>query len=292
VIVPLILSVALDTFYGSPSPSPSPAATTDFYPEITHTRTSESCTTLRNLLTPVGFVTRRNDDAIKAMAVSVQKFLSGVDPADVPSLADVEAAQNGADVSTGADVSQVDQSTADDQLLYGPSSIIKAAEIDRVANEIYHNIVVEDDYMKQSWGAYPQGSDPQVDALRQRAQNLIDLQRGIADRYEDFARTYLNNQNMAQTWSPSEREYFKLYLRALLLGQAAALTQGDADAVDNDGYLSQSERARLGTVAEVVRGLHAEEASFAPAYLSTYNQCNGTHFTIVSPSPPPTPAPH
>ncbi len=286
-IVPLILSAAIGVL---PSPMPTPThAPTAFYPQILHTRTSPACTTLHNLLTPVGFVTRRNDAAIGAMAVSLQKLLSGIDPADVPTLAEVEAAQGIADTSTGANVTSIDQSTADDSVLYGPTQVLKAAQIETIANEIYANITLEDSYMKQSWSDYPQGSDPAVDALRQRAQNMIDLQRAVADRYQAFAGSYLSNQGMAAMRGPTQREYFKLYLRALLLGQAAALTENGSDAT-NDGYISQSERARLGSVAQVIRGLHEEEAAFAPAYLSTYDECNGTHFTTVAPSP--TPAPH
>ena len=286
-VLPVILSVAIGVL---PSPTPSPtSAPYEFYPEIIHTRTSATCTTLRKLLTPVGYVTRRNDEAIRAMAISLQKFLSGIDPADVPSLADVEAAQGMADSSTGANVSNVDQSTQDDTLLYGPNQVLKAAAIEDVANQIYHNITVENSYMKQSWTDYPQGSDPAVDALRQHAQNMIDLQRGIADRYMQFAGTYLSNQNMAQTQDPTQREYFKLYLRALLLGQAAELSDNGSDAGDDDGYLTEGERARLGSVAQVVRGLHQEEGAFAPAYFSTYNDCNGTHYNVVGPSPAPSP---
>lgn len=283
-IAPLILSVAIGVLpYPTASPTPAP---TEPYPEIIHTRTSPACTTLRKLLTPVGFVTRRNDEAIRAMAISLQKFLSGIDPADVPSLAEVEAAQGRADPSTGPEVTTIDQGTDDDSLLYGPSQVLQAAAIDRVANQVYANITFEDSYMKQSWSDYPQGSDPTVDALRQSAQNMIDLQRAITDRYESFAESYLTNQGMASAQSPAQREYFKLYLRALLLGQASELTENASDASDDD-FLTQSERARLGSVAQVVKGLQQEERAFAPAYLSTYNDCNGTHFTIVSPSPTP-----
>jgi hypothetical protein len=287
VIVSLILGIAIAVL---PTPAASPTnAPPEPYPEIIHTKTSPACTTLRNLLTPVGFVTRRNDEAIRAMAISLQKFLSGIDPADVPSLAEVEAAQGVADSSTGANVTSIDQSTADDSLLYGPTQVLQAAGIERIANEIYANITLEDSYMKQSWSDYPQGSDPTVDALRQTAQDMIDLQRGIVDRYESFAGSYLSNQGMASVQTPTQREYFKLYLRALLLGQAAQLTENASDATDDD-YPTPSQIARLGSVAQVVRGLQQEERVFAPAYFSTYNECNGTHFTIVSPSP--SPAPH
>ena len=283
-ILAAILSVAVGVL---PSPTPTPI---DFYPEIIHTRTSAKCTTLRKLLTPVGFVTRRNDEAIRGMAISLQKFLSGIDPADVPTLTEVEDAYGRADSSAGANVSTIDQSMADDSLLYGPNQILNAAAIQQVANEIYANITLENKYMKQSWSDYPQGNDPTVDALRQRAQNLIDLQRAIADRYESFASSYLSNQDMGSERDPAQREYFKLYLRALLLGQAAELTESGSDATDDNNSLTQSERARLGTVAQVVRGLHQEEGAYAPVYLSTFNDCNGTHYTIVGPSP--TPSPH
>jgi hypothetical protein len=284
VIAPLLLSIAIGVV---PSPTASPTlAPAEPYPEIIHERTSPACTEQRKLFTPIAFVTRRNDDAIRAMAISLQKFLSGIYPADVPSLAEVEAAQGMADPSTGAEVTDIDQGTDDDSLLYGPSQILQAAGIDRVANEVYGNLTLENSYMKQSWSDYPQGSDPNVDPLRQTAQNMIDLQRAIADRYESFAENYLSNQGMAAMRNSGQREQFKLYLRALLLGDASELTQNASDATD-DGFLTESDRARLGSVAQVVKGLQQEERAFAPAYVSTYNECNGTHFTIVSPSPAP-----
>jgi hypothetical protein len=285
VVLPVLLSVAIGGVLPSPAPSPtSTPVQSQFYPTIIHTRTSASCTTLRKLLTPVGFVARRNDDAFRAMAFSVQKFLSGIDPADVPSLGELQAAQDVADPSTGAEADQIDQGTSDDTLLYGPSQVLDAARIDRVANQIFANIVLEDSYMNQSWKDYPHGSDPVVDALRQHAQNLIDLQRALADRYEAFAERYLSNQDMAAQRDPTEREYFKLYLRALLLGQVGELTQGGSQ-VPDEGYLTTSQRARLGSVATVVQDLRTQEREWAAAYLSTYNVCNGTHYVIVAPSP-------
>jgi hypothetical protein len=287
----MIASVLFSVLAGvaAPSPSPSPPFSTEIYPQIIHTVTSETCTELHKLVMPVGFVTKKNDEAIDAMAFKLQKFLSGIDPQDVPSLAELQAAINGGDVGTGANADEVDPSANDDTLLYGPSQVIKAAQIDTIANEIYGNLVTESSFMKQSWSDYPQGSDAKVDEMRQHAQNLMDLQRSLADKYENFARTYLSNQNMAFTQSPSQREFFKLYMRALLLGQAAALGQpGTGDNTD-DGYLSQSERARLGDVAQVVQGLRKEERIFAPEEISTYNECNSAHILIETPTPSPAP---
>jgi hypothetical protein len=271
-----------------PSPSPSPSVSVGPYPQIIHTITSKSCTALHNVIMPVGYVTKKNDEAFTGMQDRIDEIFSEFGDRDGPTRADLLRLGGSKDATAGSEVDQIDPSGQDDNLLYGPDQILKAAQIDTIANDIYANVELESQFMKNSLAQYPPGADAKVDEMRQHAQNLMDLQRSLADKYENFAKTYLNNQNMAWTKDPGEREFFKAYLRALLLGEAVHMDNAGSGA-SNYRYLSHDQVVRIGSVADVVQGLHNEERAFAPEELDTYNECNSSH--IVIETPPPSPAP-
>lgn len=285
VFAPLILSLLAGVALPTPSPTPPPVST-PFYPTIIHTVTSETCTTLHNLVMPVGYVTKKNDEAFTGMQDRIQQIFGQFTGHDAPTRADLMKLGDSRDATSGASADQIDPSGQDDSLLYGPSQVIKAAQIDSIANAIYGNLVLESQFMNKSLAEYPPGANANVDEMRKHAQALMELQRSLADKYENFARTYLSNQNMAWTQDPGQREYFKAYLRALLLGEAVRLDNAGSD---DDGYhyLTQADRARIGSAAEVVQGLRQEERVFAPEEISTYNACNSAHIVIESPSPSP-----
>ena len=156
-------------------------------PEIAHTVTSARCDTLHGTMLPVGYVTKRNDAAFRAMSRSMVAFLSGIYPTDVPSKADMQAAAYQPKFGNNTGTSDAMGSEEDDdQLLYGPGQVLTAAEIDNVAEQVHANIVVEQKFIDQSWKSNPRPRDPNVSQMRQRAQNLVDLQRALADQYERF----------------------------------------------------------------------------------------------------------
>lgn len=270
------------------APAPAPTALPTLPPLIVHTHTSAACTALHQYFLPIGYVTRRNDQAFGALAYSVRKFVAGVYPSDVPTLAELNAAQTGINDS-GGDSADAGGPNQEDTLLYGPSQILDAARIRDVANQIYANLVTEAKYMNESWKEYPAGTDPHVDELRQHLQHLMDLQRALADKYENFAVLYLSNNGMDTLNSGGSQTYFKLYLRALLLGDVSELEQDEKDA--STDTMSVSERARIGEVGDVVKGLMDEERAYMPAAIATLNSCNGTHYVIEHPSPQPSATP-
>ncbi len=286
-----------------PTPTPTPGTSTPFYPVIMHTVTTETCATLDHLMLPVGFVARRNDAAIATMALSTQKFLSHFMPGDVPTAADVQAAlgnSNGSSPNlngTGTALSTSESSSQeDDSLVYGPGQILNASRIDALAQQIYINIKLERDYLKTSEKDYPPGSNPKVDALRARAEGLIELQSALADRYEQFAGTYLDSMGVAGMTSQnaSDLATFKITLRGLLLGDTNGLASYSPDGNDseNGGFSSVAELAKDGTPGQVVSGLRAVEYSFASSVLATYDQCRGTHYILAPPKrPAPSPSP-
>ena len=45
------------------------------------------------------------------------------------------------------------------------------------------NLALADRVMNASWNRYPRGTDANVDAMRQRLQNIVDLQRALVNKY-------------------------------------------------------------------------------------------------------------
>jgi hypothetical protein len=168
-------------------------------------------------------------------------------------------------------------------LLYNPKQVAEIARLETVAEQIFGNLTLADKYMKQSWQEYPEGSDAQVDALRHRAQNLIDLQRALANSYEDFASAYLRDRNLpVQVQDPMQ-------FRSELLSQAGALS-GYTSKAEAAGLTDAATTARYGTVTQVVDEYGKQQHEFATQVISTYNTCSGTHYHLENPVPIPSPS--
>jgi predicted Rdx family selenoprotein len=242
--------------------SPSPTGQASAPPLIYHAVVSPGCTTLRNVILPIGYVTKRNDAAFRAMSQHLQSF---VNQANILGTSTVED---------------------NDQLLYGPKQTLEVATIDDITGQIFHNLSVEDALMTQSWREYPQGSDPAVDALRQRVQNLIDLQRALVGTYRQFTGMFQGNNDMpAKLMDPQKLRQSILALDLALngtpsIGQLRDLT--DASSV-----------AKYGDVSQIVNQFGKEQDAFAHEVISQYNTCQGTNIRFSSPSPDvaPTPSP-
>lgn len=290
-----VLAAVIDA---SPTPSPLP------FPEILHTITSPGCETLHHVTLPVGYVTRVNDRAFRAMAFSTQKFMSFFMPGDVPTAADIQAAlgnSNGADPElngTGSAMStEMSSSSGDDPILYSPKQTIMASNIDRVAQEIIGNLALEKKYVDDSLKQYPPGTDPKVDELRAHAQNVMALQSALAGRYEQFAGEYIDNMGIADMTRGSQADLatVKLALRSLLVGQGGSL-EGAQVRSSNDpnyGYASIQDLAQAGPTGDVVSALRDQEFGFSRALFDAYNECHGTHYVVnpVSATPAPSPTP-
>ena len=308
-IVPFLISALVA------AADPAPAATAA-PPEIIHTVTSEQCSTLHKMTLPVGYVAKVNDQAFGAMALSTSKFLKHFMPGDAPTAADIQSAlgntpdnnQNSsiqesgigqnqtANNGTGTALTASESSgREDDPILYGPGQTLNAARIDAVAQQIYGNIELERKYMNESIKEYPPGTDARVDQLRERAQNLIDLQQALADRYDQFAFTYLSNIGAAQMQTNDQASLgvFKTSLRGLILGDVGGLGGGAplSGADQNFGYDSVQQLARTGSNGQIVAALRYHQYQFTQSLFDTYNVCHGTHFTIAPPRPAPTETP-
>jgi hypothetical protein len=247
-------------------------------------------------------VTRFNDKAFGAMALSTQKFLSHFMPGDVPTAADVQAAlgntngQGSALNGSGSPLSSEESSSSqDDPLVYGPQQILDASRIDSVAQQIFGNLQLERSYLAKSYKEYPSGTDPHVDQLRAEAENVIELQQALASRYERFAGEYIDNMGVADMVSNSQTDLaiFKITLRGLLLGETASLAGAGSEQANQPyyGFDNLDELAKGGSNGQIVSALRTEEYAFSSQLFSTYNECHGTHYVINPPTAAPA-SPH
>jgi len=247
-------------------PAPSPVPTT--LPFIFHGVVSPICSAMQSAIMPIGYVSKVNDAAIRAMAASTRKFLRNVGSGDSHSAVNS---------------------------LYGPAALLAASRVDAVAQQIFENVTREDGYMNQSRKATPVGRDAKLDALRRRAQDLIDVQLALANKYEDFASNYLDNQGMGDmtTETPflptetnnnqSNLTSFETMLSGQVLKNTYALAGGTRKAPYRT-FKSAGDLIRYGTSGELTHGLHAEELAFSLAIIGAFNECRGTKFTVEPPS--------
>ena len=68
-----------------------------------------------------------------------------------------------------------------------------AAKIDQESTNLIGAIHEIEKLLQESYALYPVGKVPKVDALRQRAQNIVDIQRATADRYAQIYGTIVDN---------------------------------------------------------------------------------------------------
>jgi hypothetical protein len=76
------------------------------------------------------------------------------------------------------------------------AQLLHAANIDVAATTMLQNLVLMDNLLAQSWQQSPKGRNPKVDALRQRVQNIVDLQRAVANREIQFGGSLLDTDGM------------------------------------------------------------------------------------------------
>lgn len=68
-----------------------------------------------------------------------------------------------------------------------------ASKIDQASSNLIGSIHQIELLLQQSYAIYPVGKVPRVDAMRQRAQNIVDLERATADRYAEIYGTIVDN---------------------------------------------------------------------------------------------------
>lgn len=236
---------------GTPSPKPSEPLKV-----IIHVRSNTFCSSVRAMAIPIGYVTRRNDEAFAAINHSVLKFFENVRGVTSAGVQDMETLS----------------SELDDAAIYTPTGTLTAMKVSQIAYDIDQNLTLEDKVMRDSWAQYPKGEFPNVDAMRDRLQNLMDLQRALAGRYSEFASIYTDN--IGQAKYANDAASFKALLRDTILGLSSALAHArDASDAEAPSQQTVHDLARTGNVSDVVRELKLQEMAFSNEIVDAGNSC-------------------
>jgi len=208
-----ILVLALLSAADVPAPSAPPAPEGSPLREIGTVSASASCETLVKLAVPVAVIAGRDDREFLSLDTHVEKFISGKGTGDGGTEHDALASSHAGTVGP-ADPKTFDPN--DDEDTYSPEREMSAANIDRVVGEIQHNLDAADKVMSESWKEHPGTNDPAINALRQRVQNIIDLQRALAFRLDYAAGLYFSNSGVASLSPSGERANFKTLLDQII----------------------------------------------------------------------------
>ncbi len=234
----------------APAPQPTPLRV------IVNEKSNNFCSSVRKMAVPIGYVMRRNDEAFAAIDHRLIRFLEnirGVSAADAGEL-------------------QTLQSALDDDAIYGPMNQLDVVQMDKVAYDVMQNLTLEDQVMSQSWKDYPKGKFASIDGMRQRLQNLMDLQRALAEKYMEFTSTFLDNRGQAQfAQDPSS---FKALLRSTILGLSSALaaTRAQTDP-EVSAQAEVHDIARSGNVSNIVKELRLQEQAFSSEIVGAGDTC-------------------
>jgi hypothetical protein len=221
-----------------PSPEPTPLR------EIVHVKATVGvCRTLDTLVLPIAQIVGGNDKEFTALKKPLARF-AGTEVVN-------SVFESMGSTAVRAPGEGLSGDNGDDPNIYTPERTMAASNIDRLVNVILHNLDSADRVMKQSWDARPKNSDPAIDALRQRVQNVIDLQRTLALRLDDSAGEYFSNSGVSGLMEKADRAAYtedlggdlgvgiatdatdpkELLLSSLPTGDVAAQKHGSAFAV-------------------------------------------------------------
>lgn len=161
---------------------------------------------------------------------------------------------------------------------------IAAAHIDQLAALMYADITHIERLLKASERATPPGKDPQLDALRDRARTITELQRELANRYEAQAGTYLNSLGsfvpMPTAQSPagdpalqSEFTIPELQPDPLAAAQVPTVISSLATPPPGSQYGATDPSATPSRV--VVSNMVSQEDAFVRPALNAVRQCDG-----------------
>ncbi|HEX5274776.1 MAG TPA: hypothetical protein VFW34_05815 [Candidatus Rubrimentiphilum sp.] len=96
-----------------------------------------------------------------------------------------------------------------------------ASKIDQESTNLIGAIHQIEELLQESYAIYPVGKVAKVDALRQRVQNIVDLQRATADRYAEIYGTIVDNYGTDELQTVSKA-----------FGSSSAGSMGGAPGID------------------------------------------------------------
>jgi len=159
---------------------------------------------------------------------------------------------------------------------------LPAANLDQSASLAIAQLHEIDRMLQESYKKYPRGTNLNVDTLRQRVQNLVDLQRAYANRLQSVGDLITDNGNGAvpnpfdaEADSGAAQRADEAYAQA----QSAFAASRDPD--KDPAVLGYTPAQRLRarslrqlSVPALFANLHSEEVALVPAALAAIRDCD------------------
>jgi len=296
IFTPILVTILLAAA-DAPAPNPAPAPSATPLREIGSVRVNAACEELVKLALPVAIIAGNNDREFVALRTPIAKFQSGKGTGDGSTMhtAMSISSQPSSNAKNKEGTTESQQAAGrdplafdpnDDENTYSPERTMAASNIDRMTGTILHNLDAADKAMAQSWKDHPEHEDPALNAVRQRVQNIIDLQRVLAFRLDDVAGLYFSNSGGSSLSPSTERAGFKSLLDKMMDAgiqqdhQAeAALTATDAAA--SAGDVRALKAAPAGYIAAALRMQEIALSAEAPKIARTCDQRNAASPTAA-----------
>lgn len=243
------------------TPTPVPTIPPVYLKTIVNIKAKPLCTNLHGVVMPFVVVERENNVRFKSMDKQLGIYHKWYRPTS-----DAATDPNGSPEINGAQA-------------------LAAANIDQTAAMMYKDIAHVEDLLARSERAEPPGKDPQLDDLRDRVQKILDLQREVANRYEEQAGTYLNSlgalppvpTSQSAAGDPALQSTFDLpALDEDPLSAARDPSKGIQVGLQTPPPGSQyGEQQHAETSKEVVHTMVVEEFKFVDPAIKAVKQCDG-----------------
>jgi hypothetical protein len=251
ILPPIVLVAAISIAAPTPEPSLPPL----WMKTITHVRANALCTELHQVIMPFVATEKKNNERFAAMDKQLAKYHEWYRPA-----ADGDVQPNGTPEYNGAQA-------------------LAAGQIDQMAANMYVDITNAEKKIDESEQVHPAGHEPRLDALREKAREILRLQRQLADRYEQEAGSYLNSIG---SYLPSkdpalDSEFTLPALQPEPLSAARPPSVVDAHGTPppQSAYGAQDPKDAPSS-AQVVKDMMTQEYAFVKPALETVRTCDGS----------------
>jgi|GEM_PF-6391241 len=249
--MPLLPMIVLAAVAG-PSPRPSPSLPP--LKTIINIHSSALCTDLHAAIMPFVATETKNNQRFASMDKQLAVYHKWYRPA-----AEGDVQPNGTPEYNGAQA-------------------LAAAQIDQLAANMYADITTAEMRIDESEKVHPPGRDPRLDDLRARARKILQVQRELANRYEEQAGRYLNSIGaylpLKDPALDSEFALPELQPEPLAAARPPSVVDSHATPPPESAY-GETTRTGGATSRKLVAQMMSAEFAFIPPALQTVRACDG-----------------